>query len=86
MGGSEISCVYCREDKVKPVYFGRKPLVELPVAHHWAIQVQNVWYEIHGRAKADIGGPNEVVQQRGATSAHGVTEKQQVGETIENLG
>ena len=51
------------------VKLGRKPIA-LPLAHHWAIQVDDCWYEIAPKQKSESGkSPNKINRNKGKVAS-----------------
>lgn len=65
---------------MKEVFCSRKRLLA-PAAYHYAIKVQDTWFELAGASKDENGSPNKVVQKHGCSSEPGVTETSFLGTT-----
>lgn len=56
----------------RKVIFGRKPLDGgYGLAHHWAIKVGKLWYEIEGNSVKEKGTANSIAVSDGKTSKYG---------------
>ena len=56
----------------RTVLFGSKPLVG-PIATHWAIKVEDTWYEVPGTSPKNKGDANTIEESKGYKSKSGAT-------------
>jgi len=64
----------------RAVYCGRKVLIPL-IAYHWAIRIDDEWYEGAGAEKKQTGSTNQVHRRRGSCAESGTKEAVIIGFT-----
>ncbi|KAL5268586.1 hypothetical protein ACHWQZ_G002437 [Mnemiopsis leidyi] len=74
------------KEEERVVKLGRKPIYLMPIAHHWAIQVGDLWYEIGRKNKVTRINAVEVSPGYAAKSGAGRFGGEVVGTTTKSNG